>query len=120
MTQILTLIGLLVEFARDKGAVQSAAESTRAVGVGAVPNAAIEDGGYIVANTYTLADISWSPTVTTLISGGFDFSPYPEVELWYETILGRPQYQEAVIKWRNKATWAAGIDPTISGPTPVT
>jgi len=83
-------------------------------------NAAIADGGYIVGNTYTLADISWSPTVTTLISGGFDFSPYPELELWYETILQRPQYQEAVIEWRKKATWAAGIDPTISGPTPVT
>jgi len=78
-------------------------------------NAAIADGGYIVGNTYTLADISWSPTITTLSSGGFDFSPYPEVAQWYETILQRPQFQEAVIEWRKKATYAAGIDPTIPG-----
>jgi len=81
-------------------------------------NMAIADGGYIVGNAYTLADISWSPTVTTLISGGFDFSPYPEIERWYETILQRPQFQEAVIEWRKRATYAAGVDPTIPGPTP--
>jgi len=78
-------------------------------------NAAIADGGFMVGNVYTLADISWSPTVTTLLSGGFDFTPYPEVERWYETILQRPQFQEAVIEWRKKATYAAGIDPTIPG-----
>jgi glutathione S-transferase len=81
-------------------------------------NVAISDGGYIVGDAYTLADISWSPTITTLISGGFDFGPYPEVERWYETILQRPQFQEAVIEWRKKATYAAGVDPTIPGPAP--
>ncbi|MAF47456.1 MAG: glutathione S-transferase [Rhodospirillaceae bacterium] len=83
-------------------------------------NEAISDGGYIVGDAYTLADISWSPTITTLISGGFNFGPYPEVERWYETILERPQFQEAVIEWRKKATYAAGVDPTISGPAPAT
>ncbi|MEK9678267.1 MAG: glutathione S-transferase family protein [Rhodospirillaceae bacterium] len=78
-------------------------------------NAAIADGGYIVGDAYTLADISWSTTITTLLSGGFDFTPYPNVERWYEIILQRPQFQEAVIEWRQKATYAAGIDPTIPG-----
>ena len=30
---------------------------------------AIADGGYIVGDGYTLADISWSPTITTMIAG---------------------------------------------------
>jgi len=78
--------------------------------------AAIGDGGYIVGDKYTLADISWSPTITTLVSGGFDFGPYPHVESWYEKVLQRPTFQKAVIEWRKKATYAAGVDPTIPGP----
>ena len=80
---------------------------------------AIADGGFIVGHQYTLADISWSPTITTLISGGFDFGPYPNVEAWYKKILQRPAFQEAVIEWRKKATYAAGVDPTIPGPAEV-
>ena len=78
-------------------------------------NAAIAEGGYLVSDVYTLADISWSPTITTLIAGGFNFDPYPSVEEWYERVSNRPQFQEAVIEWRKKAAYAAGVDPTIPG-----
>lgn len=33
---------------------------------------------WIVGSTYTLADISWGPSITTLIIGGFDFNPFCE------------------------------------------
>ncbi len=75
----------------------------------------IADGGWMVGDAYTLADISWSPTYTTLLAGSFDFGPYPNVREWYERILQRPQFQTAVIEWRKTATYAAGSDPTIPG-----
>ena len=81
-------------------------------------NEAISDGDYIVGDTYTLADTSWSPSITSLISDGFDFWPYPEIKRWYETILQRPQFHKAVIEWRKRATDAAGVDPTMPSPVP--
>ena len=73
---------------------------------------AIADGGWLVGAAYTLADISWSPTITTLLGGGFDFSPYPNIRDWYERNCQRPQFEKAVIEWRNQATYAV-TDPTI-------
>ena len=57
---------------------------------------------WMIENTYSLADISWAPTVTTLNRGGFDFSPYPNVVAWYERIKQRPAFQSAILdshKW---------------------
>ena len=75
---------------------------------------AIADGGWLVGASYTLADISWSPTITTLLAGGFDFGNYPNIQEWYERISRRPQFQKAVFEWRNQATYAV-TDPTIAG-----
>lgn len=75
--------------------------------------AAIGEAGWLVGDAYTLADISWSPTITTLMAGRFDFSKYPNIQEWYERIAQRPQFEKAVIEWRNKATYAAGADPSI-------
>ncbi len=66
---------------------------------------ALSDSDWIVADTYTLADISWGPSVTTVLSGGFDFSPYPNVERWYAAICARPQFDKAVLEWRKNAQW---------------
>ena len=77
-------------------------------------NDALSDSEWLVADTYTLADISWGPTITTLMGGGFDFTPYKEVERWHDGIRQRPQFETAVMKWRSKATYAAGSDPTIA------
>lgn len=73
---------------------------------------AIADGGWLVGASYTLADISWSPTVTTLLAGGFDFGRYPNIREWYGRISRRPQFEKAVFEWRNQATYAV-TDPTI-------
>ena len=75
---------------------------------------AVADGGWLVGASYTLADISWSPTVTTLLAGGFDFGRYPNIQEWYERISRRPQFEKAVFEWRNQATYAV-TDPTIAG-----
>lgn len=75
---------------------------------------AIADDGWLVGGSYTLADISWSPTVTTLLAGGFDFDKYPNIQRWYDRISRRPQFQKAVFEWRNQATYAV-TDPTIAG-----
>ncbi len=73
---------------------------------------AIAADGWLVGTSYTLADISWSPTITTLSAGGFDFSRYPNILDWYDRISRRPQFQKAVIEWRNQATYAVN-DPTV-------
>ena len=52
---------------------------------------------WLVGNVYTLADISWGPTITTMLGGGYDFEPYPEVSRWYKQISNRPQFQKAVL-----------------------
>ena len=75
---------------------------------------AIADGGWLVGASYTLADISWSPTITTLLAGGFDFGRYPNIQEWYARISRRPQFEKAVFEWRNQATYAV-TDPTIAG-----
>lgn len=76
-------------------------------------NQALSGSEWLVGDAYTLADISWSPTITTLLAGSFDFSPFPEVERWYDVVRQRPQFEKAVFEWRKKATYAAGVDPTI-------
>ena len=78
---------------------------------------AIAEAGWLVGDAYTLADISWSPTVTTLISGEFDFGSYPNLRNWYERIYQRPQYDKAIMEWRRRATLAAS-DPTVGGVAP--
>jgi len=54
---------------------------------------------WLVENTYTLADISWSPTITTLKRGGYDFNAFPNLMAWYNRISGQPSFQAAVTKW---------------------
>lgn len=75
-------------------------------------NEALTGQSWLVENTYTLADISWGPTITTLLSGGFDFSAFPEVERWYDALSQRPQFQKAVIEWRKQANWEKLLEKT--------
>ena len=60
---------------------------------------------WLVGDTYTLADISWAPSITTLLAedhklGAFDFDPYPNLLAWYDRVIKRPAYQTAVFDWR--------------------
>lgn len=60
---------------------------------------------YIVGGVYTLADISWAPNITTQKIGEFDFSPFPNVEAWYDRVSSRPQFDTAFLKWIREAAW---------------
>jgi glutathione S-transferase len=59
---------------------------------------------WLVENTYTLADISWSPTITTLKRGGYDFNDFPNLMAWYNRISMRPSFQTSVTEWHED--WA--------------
>ena len=65
----------------------------------------LANSDWIVGGTYTLADISWGPNITTQKIGGFDFSPFPNVEAWYERVSSRPQFDTAFLKWIREAAW---------------
>lgn len=56
-------------------------------------------GGWIVGDAYSLADISWAPTFTTLHRAGFPFKDFPCVEAWYARIAKRPAFERAIIEW---------------------
>ena len=56
--------------------------------------------GWLVGGAYTLADISWAPSITTLLGGGFDFEPYPQVQDWYRRISEQPAFAKAITAWR--------------------
>ncbi len=71
---------------------------------------------WLVDGAYTLADMSWAPTITTLMGGGYDFAPYPSVQRWYGVVSQRPQFEKAVMEWRRAATYAAAVEPTVAGP----
>jgi glutathione S-transferase len=59
---------------------------------------------WLVENTYTLADISWSPTITTLMRGGYDFSTFPNLMGWYSRIAKLTSFQTSVTEWYTR-TW---------------
>lgn len=82
------------------------AEATRLLDAQfAVMEQSLSGSDWIVGDTYTLVDISWGPTITTLTIGGFDFSAYPNVRAWYDRVSSRPQYETAVHKWIRESPW---------------
>ncbi len=62
---------------------------------------------WIVGNAYSLADISWSPSITTLQDVGFPVEDYQNVMDWYQRITLRRAFKRAVMAWREKTL--AGI-----------
>lgn len=64
-------------------------------------NAAIERTGWIVGDAYSLADISWSPTITTLQRASFPVNEYPHVMAWYDRITRRPAWGRGMEQWQN-------------------
>lgn len=72
-------------------------------GIFAEMESILSENQWLVGDTYTLADISWSPTITTLMSGDYDFDAFPKLMTWYERISKRPSFQKAVLEWRAKS-----------------
>lgn len=57
--------------------------------------------GFLVGRSYSLADISWAPTVTTLQRASYPLEEFPEVLDWYNRISQRPAWQRAMILWQS-------------------
>lgn len=55
---------------------------------------------WMIGNCYSLADISWAPTLTTLLRGGFPFESYANIRAWYQRISERPAFQSGVAVWQ--------------------
>ena len=66
---------------------------------------ALQASPWLVGGRYSLADISWGPSITTVASGGFDFGPFPAIRRWYDALCRRPQFDRAVLEWRKQAQW---------------
>jgi glutathione S-transferase len=62
-------------------------------------DAILSRADWLVGDRYSLADISWAPTITTLTRAGFSFGPFAGVEAWYARIGRRPAFQRAVTDW---------------------
>lgn len=60
---------------------------------------AIDRDGWLAGGAYSLADISWTPSYTTLQRAGFPLEPFPLVASWYERILEREAVQRALTDW---------------------
>ncbi|HTW37152.1 MAG TPA: glutathione S-transferase family protein [Steroidobacteraceae bacterium] len=57
--------------------------------------------GWLVGASYSLADISWSPTMTTLQRAGFPLGEFPHIGDWYRRIAQRPAWVRAITLWLN-------------------
>lgn len=44
---------------------------------------------------FSLADVAYAPHLALVAEGGFDFSPYPRLRTWLETMLARPAWRKA-------------------------
>jgi len=66
-------------------------------------NTILTSADWIVGDAYSLADISWAPSITTLQGVGFPVDEFPEVMGWYKRITTRSAFIHAVQMWREKA-----------------
>jgi len=67
-------------------------------------DSAVARHGWLAGPAYSLADISWAPTLTTLMRGGvggaFPVHCYPNVAAWYLRISTRPAFENAVLAYQ--------------------
>ena len=59
---------------------------------------------YLVGETLTLADIAIIPFIRQIMrtrEGEFDFTPYPSVQKWTDSIIETDWFQEIVMKKRS-------------------
>jgi len=67
-------------------------------------DSAIARHDWLAGPAYSLADISWAPTLTTLMRGGvggaFPVHCYPNVAAWYLRISVRPAFESAILAYQ--------------------
>jgi glutathione S-transferase len=57
--------------------------------------------GWLVGLDYSLADISWAPTITTLHRAGFPLEEFPVVMKWYERVSRRKAWALSMSLWQS-------------------
>lgn len=65
-------------------------------------NTILAGSDWLVGNDYSLADISWVPSITTLQGVGFPVEDFAHVMDWYKRIGERQAFRFAVRQWREK------------------
>ena len=65
-------------------------------------DAILAGAGWLVGDAYSLADISWAPSITTLQGVGFPIDDYGNVMDWYRRVAERSAFRRAVKDWREK------------------
>ena len=70
--------------------------------------------GWLVGASYSLADISWAPTITTLQRAGFPLAEFVHVMHWYRRIAQRAAWERAMTRWQNPTRELMGESPATS------
>lgn len=52
------------------------------------------DGKQWFEGEFSLADIAFTPHLMMIKDGGFDFSPYPNLRVWYERVTARQSWKD--------------------------
>jgi len=62
--------------------------------------AALAKNDWLAGSVFSLADIAWMPLHFTLKElAGYDFKPFPNVQVWADRISRRESYQRGIIDW---------------------
>ena len=62
--------------------------------------AALAENDWLAGSVFSLADIAWMPLYFTLKElAGYDFKPFPHVQVWADRISRRESYQRGIIDW---------------------
>lgn len=56
----------------------------------------ISCAGWLVGGSYSLADISWAPTIALFVGGSFPLQDFPVLMEWYDRIGQRPAWKRAM------------------------
>lgn len=70
---------------------------------------------WLIGGMYSLADISWSPSITTLERVGFPVEDYPNVLAWRARIAERPAWERAVAAWGREPIMGVREMPAAGG-----
>lgn len=62
----------------------------------------LKDNGWLVGESFSLADITWIPQLVVLKAANYPFENYPNLEKWKNAIVQRPSFKQGVMAWLPK------------------